>query len=130
MNEQRRIELFTEFATLGEAKVRHMVETETWLSHDPSKHITAKEWLIHESTNREAREDAKSDRAIAISEEALSIAKEANRIASEDLAAARSSAASAALQAKWARWAAILATIAAIIAEKEQIISMVISWLP
>ena len=70
-----------------------------------------------------AKRDEREDRTLAIAENALSIAKDANRIASEDLAAAR-------LNARWAMWAAIIATIAATIATKDQIVALVISWLP
>ena len=76
------------------------------------------------------RADEREDRMISISANALSIAKEDLSIARVSAASARDSAASARLQVRWAMWAAIIATVAALIATKDQIVALVISWLP
>jgi len=87
----------------------------------------AEEWLRRRDDARQgeavARAEAREDESLSIARSALSIATEANRIASE----ARNSTAA---QARWAMWAAIIATAAAVIATKEQIVALVISWLP
>lgn len=64
-----------------------------------------------------------SDKEFARLEEERAVAKEANRIASASSDSAR-------LQSQWAIWAAIIATIAIVIAMKDQIVALVISWLP
>lgn len=85
------------------------------------------EWLRRRDATRaetaSSKRDAREERTLAIAEDALSIAKDANRIASEDLAAAR-------LNARWAMWAAIIASVAVMIATKDQIVALIISWLP
>jgi len=46
------------------------------------------------------------------------------------IAIAKATSDSARLAARWAMWAAIIATIAIVIATKDQIVALVISWLP
>jgi hypothetical protein len=87
----------------------------------------AEEWLRRKEDARQAeatsRAEALEDESLSIARSALSAATDANRIASE----ARDSAAA---QARWAMWAAIIAAVAAVIATKDQMVALVISWLP
>lgn len=84
-------------------------------------------WLADTEFVRLAADSAKRDER---EERTLAIAEDANSIASRALEVANSQAAAAFEQARWAKWAAIVATTAAIIAIKDQILALVISWLP
>lgn len=112
---------------LGERAVRNDLNSGKYGHAGLASFEFVSAWLADAVFVRSEAESAKRDereaRTLAISEDALSIARDANRIASEDLAAAR-------LNARWAMWAAIIATIAATIATKDQIVALVISWLP
>ena len=94
--------------------------------YNPYDSAVAQEWLRRREEERSASSAAKRDTR---EEETLSIAKEANSIAARALEIANSQSVAAFEQARWAKWAAIVATIAALIATKDQIISLVISWL-
>lgn len=87
----------------------------------------AQEWLRRREDARQVeattRAQAREDESLSIARSALSAAIEANRIASE----ARNSAAA---QARWAMWAAIIAAVAAVIAVKDQVVVLIVSWLP
>jgi len=101
----------------NELDVRQFLATGKYNSRNSA---LAEEWLRRKE---DARASAAAARAEAREDESISIAKRALAIASD----ARDSATA---QARWAMWAAIIATAAAVIATKEQIVALVISWLP
>ena len=94
----------------SEADVRAKIASDQY----PGLHVSlAQEWLRR---REEGRSSVAAERAEAREERMLSIAA--------------NTADSARLAARWAMWAAIIAITAIVIATNNQILSLVISWLP